>query len=436
MNLEAIRRNKTGMILQFSLPAIISMILTSAITLVDGFFAGNYIGKEGIAAINLGLPIVYLFLGMGLMISVGGSVIAEIAMGAGEKEKSRNVFNQTMFTTIVMSLVVAAVVVLFFEPMLNLLHAKGNVRTYFKDYYLILLMQLPLSVINSSCGMFIRGEGSPQYYMGSSILNVLLNTVLDLVCVKYWAMGIKGIAWASVIATLITLVVNALFFLRKAKVYRFGKFVFSAKVLRSTCVNGSSELIGEMSMCISMFAYNLVIMNTSGVDGVSAFTIVGYVSFVFSMILIGFGQGSGMLISFTYGAGEMKLAEDIRKKTSLFTLGVGVVFTVAMILLAAPYCGMFLKEAEVRKLAVRGIYIFVASLLISGYNAIASFFFTSIGRAKESAVISSARGLVVLLICIFVLPRFWGMDGIWMAAPLTEALTFLISRFYLIRIRC
>ena len=98
-------------------------------------------------------------------------------------------------------------------------------------------------------------------------------------------------------------------------------------------------------------------------------------------------DGLALQLSFTYGAGEMKLAEDIRKKTSVFTLGVGVVFTVAMILLAAPYCGMFLKEAEVRKLAVRGIYIFVVSFLISGYNVIASFFFTSISPLSQSFLV-------------------------------------------------
>lgn len=410
MNLEVIRKNKAGMILQFSVPAIISMILTAMITLVDGFFAGNFVGKEGIAAINLGLPIVYLFLGMGLMISVGGIAIAGMAMGGGEHKKSRNVFNQTMFTTVVMALIVAVAVVFFFEPMLDLLGAEGTVRDYFKDYYLVMLIQLPLSVINSSCGMFIRGEGNPQYFMGTSILNVLLNTVLDLVFVKYFDMGISGIAWASVVATFGCFVVNILFFIKKAKIYRFGKFSFDGEVFRNTLFNGSSEFIGEMSMCISMFAYNLVIMRTVGVDGVTAFTIVGYLSFVFSMILIGFGQGSSVLMSFAYGAKEVELSEDIRKKTSNFTFLAGAVFTAVMLLLAAPYCSVFVKEEAIRELAVHGIYLFIASFLVSGYNGIASVFFTSIGYAKESAVISSARGLVILLICIAVLPLFLGMN--------------------------
>lgn len=435
MNLEVIRKNKVGMILQFSVPAIISMILTAMITLVDGFFAGNFIGKEGIAAINLGLPIVYLFLGMGLMISVGGIAIAGMAMGGGEHQKSRNVFNQTMFTTVVMSVAVAVAVVFFFELMLDVLRAEGVVRQYFKDYYLVMLIQLPISVINSSCGMFIRGEGNPQYFMGTSILNVLLNGVLDLVFVKYFDMGISGIAWASVAATLTTLLVNLFFFIKKAKVYRFGKFHFDGAVLGSTLFNGSSEFIGEMSMCISMFAYNLVIMRTVGVDGVTAFTIVGYLSFVFGMILIGFGQGSSVLMSFTYGAKEVELSEELRKKTSNFTFLAGAVFTAVMLLLAAPYCSIFVKEEAIQELAVRGIYLFVASFLVSGYNGIASVFFTSIGYAKESAVISAARGLVLLLICIAVLPLFLGMDGIWLAAPVTEGLTFLISLFYLNRFR-
>ena len=136
MNLELIKKNKVGMILSFSIPAIISMVLTAMITVADGFFAGNYVGKEGIAAINLGLPIVYLFLGVGLMVSVGGVAIAGMEYGSGNLEKSKAVFNQTIVTTIVMSIAVALLVLLFFEPMLNMFHAQGIVKEYFKIYYM------------------------------------------------------------------------------------------------------------------------------------------------------------------------------------------------------------------------------------------------------------------------------------------------------------
>lgn len=163
MNLELIKNQRIKTIFQFSIPAIIAMVLTSLITVVDGFFIGNYVGTEGIAAINLGLPIIYLYLAVGLMISVGGVAIAGISLGEGDRKKCNHVFNQTLCTTTVVSWLLSIFVWVCFDSMLNILNADTQVAVYFKKYYIIMLFQLPIMVINASLGMFIRSEGNPQY---------------------------------------------------------------------------------------------------------------------------------------------------------------------------------------------------------------------------------------------------------------------------------
>ena len=431
MNLETIREKRIGMILQFSIPSIIAMVLTSMITVVDGFFIGNYVGKEGMAAVNLGLPIVYLYLAVGLMISVGGVAIAGMAFGAGNVKKCNDVFNQTILTTVTVSVLLSILVLLCFQPMLHILHAEGQVAEYFKEYYLIMLAELPVMVINSSFGMFIRGEGNPQFFMGTNIINVLLNILLDYLFSRWLHWGVAGIAAASLIAALVTLACILYFFIKMSNTYKLRKFVFDREVLKSTIYNGSSEFIGEMSMSISMFAYNLVIMRNFGADGVTAFTIVGYVSYVFSMIIVGFGQGTSPLISFTYGAKEYELARKIRKNTNQFVLGAGVGVIFIMLLTLDAYSSLFVKDSLVKSMVHSGMLIFMSSFLFSGINTITSFYFTSIGKAKESAMISSSRGLVVLLICIFTLPLLFGMTGVWMAAPVTEGITILLTILFI-----
>ena len=427
MDLEKIRQNTAGMILHFSIPAIIAMVLTSLITVVDGFFIGNYVGEEGIAAVNLGLPVIYLFLSVGLMVSVGGVAIAGMAFGAGNIRECNQVFRQTIATTTVFSVLTGLLVALFFEPMLDILGAAGQVRDYFKTYYGVLLPELAVMVVNSSFGMFIRGEGSPQYYMKVNIVSVLTNIVLDYVFSVIFRIGIAGIAVASLISAMVSLCLILYFFLKKANVYRLGGFSFSSAVLKRTLFNGSSELIGEMSTGIAMFAYNYVIMRRIGVDGVTAFTIVGYVSYIFSMIVIGFGQGASPLISFSYGAKEHELAKNIRRKTNGLVFAIGAVTFGVMTILSGWYSGLFVKNDMIRAMVQSGMVIFMVSFFFSGINAITSFYFTSIGKALESAVISLSRGLVVLLICIFVLPAYFGMTGVWLAAPVTEIITILIS---------
>ncbi|MDE6365677.1 MAG: MATE family efflux transporter [Lachnospiraceae bacterium] len=427
MELEKIRKNTVGTILQFSIPAIIAMVLTSLITVVDGFFIGNFVGGEGIAAVNLGLPIIYLFLSIGLMVSVGGVAIAGMLLGAQDLDACNQVFCQTIAVTAAFSVATGVLVALFFEPMLDILGADGQVRVYFKTYYGILLLELGVMVVNSSFGMFIRGEGNPQYYMKVTIVGVVANIVLDSVfCVVFQA-GIAGIAAASLVSELVSLVLILYFFRKKAKVYHLGRFSFSLSVLKKTLLNGSSEFIGEMSTGIAMFAYNYVIMRRAGVDGVTAFTIVGYVSYLFSMVIVGFGQGVSPLISFACGAQEYALTRKLRRRTNemVFVFGTGVFLL--MTWLSGWYSRLFVQSVMIQEMVQQGMVIFMVSFFFSGINAITSFYFTSVGKALESAVISMSRGLVVLLACIFVLPVWFGMTGVWLAASVTEAVTICMS---------
>lgn len=433
MNLEEIRQNTAKKIMEYSVPAIISMVLTAFITVADGFFMGNYVGKEGIAAVNLGLPIVYLYLAAGLMVSIGGVAIAGMAHGAGDWERCRQVFRQTIVTAAAVSLGISGVMAFGLEPMLSVLRAEDQVMEHFMAYYQIMLLEYPIMVISSSFGMFIRGEGNPEFYMKVTVLNVLLNVALDYYFAGLMTFGASGIALASLISGMVSLGCMSGYFLRRAEIYRLGKFRFSWEIFIRGILNGSSEFIGEMSTGIAMFAYNFVIMRRIGADGVTAFTVVGYISYVFSMVVVGFGQGASPLISFCYGAEEKKLAADIRRKTNQYVFAAGAVVFLIMAAISDWYGGWFVRSEYVREMIGAGMGIFMVSFFFSGINTITSFYFTATGRAFESAVISFSRGLVILLICIFLLPMLFGMTGVWMAAPMTEVVTLGITGAFLHR---
>lgn len=247
MNLEEIRENQSKKIMQFSVPAIVSMVLTALITVADGFFMGNYVGKEGIAAVNLGLPIVYLYLGVGLMISIGGVAIAGMLLGSGDREGCAQVFRQTVFTAALCSFGISVLMIFCFRPMLFFLRAEERVIKYFCAYYWIMLLELPVMVINSSFGMFIRSEGNPVFYMKITVMNALLNVVLDYVFVGVFSLGAAGIALASLSSVLVSFFCSLYYFFYRAKVYHLGKFRFSWQLCIREILNGSSEFIGEMS---------------------------------------------------------------------------------------------------------------------------------------------------------------------------------------------
>ena len=247
------------------------------------------------------------------------------------------------------------------------------------------LFSAPLMIIDSCYGMFLRADGEPQVYMGVNALSILLNALLDFLFTAKLGFGIRGLIFASLISLSISVTINTLYFLfRQSKnpdqiLLNFCKFKFDTDTVKQTFFNGSSECIGELAGCISMFCYNFVLLKYVGENGVASFTILGYSIFIFNMIAIGLCEGMSPLVSFCFGAKEKKLCIDLR------------------------------------------------------INVAGSMYFTSISCPKQSAVIAFLRGIFILLITIFVFPTIWGMDGIWLTSPFTEILTLTVTVIFSIK---
>ena len=427
MNISQIKENKLQMILGFSIPSIIAMLLQTMITITDGYFTGNYVGEDALAAINLGLPILYLFLGTGLCTGVGGSVISGRLLGANDKEKASKVMSQTLATTIVICIVVSVITFILFTPILNILNAGEGLANYFTEYYRIMLFTYPLMVFSTVLGMFIRTEGKPQVCMIVYIIACILNVILDYIFVALLGMGVKGSAIGSLIVNAITALFQLAYFLTKSTNLKIISFRFEPSVFRETMLNGSSEFIGEMASAVSMFVFNYVLMKYVGEKGVAAFTILGFVVYGYSMICIGFGQGIIPLVSTLYGAGELDTAIDIRKITNKILFIIGTIIAVIFIFFGKNYSMMFGSGELVSELVCTGFRIYAITFVVMGFNVINSMYFTGIGDAKSSAIISSLRGIVLLLVFTLVLPVFFGMNGVWMSAPLTEVLTAFVA---------
>ena len=427
MDIKGIKENKLKTILQFSVPSIIAMLLQTVITITDGYFTGNYVGENALAAINLGLPILYFYLGVGLCIGVGGTVICGRLLGAKEKEKASEVFSQTIVTAVVVCIFTSIVVCLLFSPILRVLRADGELSVFFTEYYRIMLFTYPLTVIGTSLGMFIRTDGKPQICMLVSMISCVMNALLDHVMVVRLSMGVQGSAIASLVVQTIGCILQLMYFVNPSRSMRFRPFRFDRAVNKEIFLNGSSEFIGEMASAVSMFAFNYVLMKYVGAEGVAAFTILGFVVYGYSMICIGFGQGIVPLISICWGAKETEAAFGIRKITNRILFVMGFLIAGIFFLTGRRYAGMFGCSGQVADMVLSGFRFFVVTFLFMGYDVINSMYFTSCGDARSSAIISSLRGIVLLLAFTFILPAIFGMNGVWMAAPCTETLTAVVS---------
>ena len=427
MDIREIKEKKLKTILQFSVPSIIAMLLQTAITITDGYFTGNYVGENALAAINLGLPILYFYLGVGLCVGVGGTVICGRLLGAEEKQKASEVFSQTLATAVAICILTSIAVFLLFSPILKVLRADGELFGFFTRYYRLMLFTYPLMVVGTILGMFLRVDGKPQICMLVGILSCVLNAILDFLFVGRLSMGVQGSAIASLIVQIIGVCIQLAWFLRPSGSIGFRRFRFDKAVSRETILNGSSEFIGEMASAISMFAFNYVLMKYVGAEGVAAFTILGFAVYGYSMVAIGFGQGLTPLVSVCWGAKEQKTAMELRGMTNRILFTIGFLFAVFFFMFGKRYAAMFGCSDSVADMVSAGFRIYTATFLFMGYNVINSMYFTSCGDALSSALISSLRGIILLLGFTFLFSALWGMTGVWLAAPASESLTMIVT---------
>lgn len=432
MDIRQLKENKLKTILQFSIPSIIAMLLQTVITITDGYFTGNYVGDNALAAINLGLPILYVYLGAGLCVGVGGSVISGRLLGAKKRQKASEVFSQTMVTAVVIGVILSLAVFVLFTPILGFLRADGELSGYFTDYYRIMLFTYPLMVLGTILGMFIRVNGKPQLCMLVSIAGCILNVVLDYMFVARMELGVKGSAIGSLMVQLVTVLAQLMFFFQQDTIVRFRRFVFDREVGKEMILNGSSEFIGEMASAISMFAFNYVLMKYVGADGVAAFTILGFVVYGYSMVCIGFGQGISPIVSICWGAKEKETAAKIRSITNRILLAIGTLTALSFFIAGKRYAEIFGCSNSIADMVATGFRIYAITFLAMGYDVTGSMYFTSCGDAKSSAIISSLRGIVLLLAFILIFPAIFGMNGVWMTSPCAETLTAIVT-FVLIR---
>ncbi|MBN2898595.1 MAG: MATE family efflux transporter, partial [Clostridia bacterium] len=179
MNLNDMHQHPKSYILKYSIPSIIAMLLTSLVTIVDGLFISNHVGKSALSALHLGLPMLYIFLGIGIMIGVGGVSLAGRALGEQHKERAINLFNQTYWTGMTLVFLLALTCSLFLLPVINWLIKDTTLQNYFIDYYRIMLIIYPFMMMNILCGMFIRAEGKPEIFMQITLIVNALNILLD-----------------------------------------------------------------------------------------------------------------------------------------------------------------------------------------------------------------------------------------------------------------
>ena len=421
-------------LLKFALPTIIMMIFMGLYTIVDTIFVSRLAGTDALSAMNIVCPVINLIVGFGTMLATGASAVIARKMGAGEGEQASRDFTFIVCTGVVCGVWISFIGIFFIDWIIAGLGAGSRLFFYCRDYLSVILLFTPASILQVLFQNLIVTAGRPGFGMALSVSAGAANVLLDYFFMVPMQMGIRGSALGTGIGYLIPALAGIWFFAGRKEGLRFRKPRIDFALLRESCFNGFSEMVSQTAAAVTTFFFNMVMMRLSGEDGVAAVTIMIYAQFMLTALYIGFSIGAAPVISYHYGCGDKIRLKKIFRSCILFVLTVSV-----MVFLLSVVCGNYLvsvfsgRGTPVYLIAQRGFRIFSFSFLLCGVNIFSSAFFTALSDGKRSAVISSLRTFVFLLLFLFTLPEFLGVTGVWLAVPLAELATVFVSGVFLIR---
>lgn len=421
-------------LLRFILPSVLMILCTSVYSIVDGFFVSNFVGKTQFAAVNLIMPILFGVGTIGFMIGTGGSAIVSRTMGEGKKELANQYFSMLIYVALALGIAVS-VAGFFLAPAISAaLGATGELLENCVLYARILFCGMPFFILQYTFQSFFVAAEKPSLSLKINVAAGLTNAFLDFLLIIVFRMGLAGAAVATVIGQAIGGAVPLIYFIRKNKSsLRLVKTPIRLKVLFKACVNGSSEMVTNLSASVINILYNFQLMKLAGVNGVAAYGIIMYVNFIFMAMYLGYAMGSAPIVSYHYGAGNHAELKNIFRK-SLVVLGVASIILVALSELGAqPLVSIFANgDAELLTMTTRGFRLYALCFLVMGFNVWGSSFFTALNNGVVSAIISFLRTFAFQIAAVMLLPLFFGIDGVWLSIVAAELLSLIATVVFLI----
>ena len=422
-------------LLKFTLPSIAMMIFTSIYGVVDGFFVSNFAGDIPFKAVNLIMPFLMIFGTVGFIFGTGGTAIVANTLGEGDREKANRYFSLFVYVVFVLGIFFAAVGMIFLRPIAVMLGAEGAILENCVVYGRIVLCALPFLVLQFLFQSFFVAAEKPRMGFFVIVAAGVTNMVLDAVLVTALPQEYRlaGAAIATAASQFVGGFVPLVYFFRKnTSLFRLGKTRLDFRALVKACINGSSEFMSNVSMSIVGMLYNVQLLKYAGEDGIAAYGVMMYVSFIFAAVFIGYSIGTAPVISYHNGAGNHKELKGILKKSLILLTFGSVLMLVAAELLARPLALIFVSYSEsLMEMTVYGFRIFAFSFLFMGFAIFGSGFFTALNDGLTSAIISFLRTLVFQIAAVLLLPLFWDLDGIWISIVVAEVMAVLTGLFFL-----
>lgn len=420
--------------MKYALPGVAGLLFLGIQSVIDGIVLGRFVGANALASVNLVLPCYSLISAFAIVMGIGGQTLVSISLGRGDKQEANNALRSVFVFLLGMSVVVSLVIFLSAGKIASFLGANEVLLPDAVHYIRALVPFFPLLCAIFFGDYIIKAMGHPLYATSVMGMTVVLNIVLDLVFVAVLGWGVMGAGLATGIAFTMGACFNVPRLFSRHEVVAVQRGRYDRRLVWNAFYNGSSEGMSELSVAITVFLFNITMMRYLGESGVAAFTAINYILFIGTTVFLGISDGIIPIIGYNYGARKQERIKSILKLAARTNSLIGIGLFLLLLLFGEQVIGLFFKDhgSEAFEIASRGVSIYCFAFLLCGLNILASSYFTAIGNAKISIIISVLRGLVFVGIGILVLPAVFGIDAIWYDVPIAEICTLSVS-FWLVR---
>ncbi len=428
-------RSVPRLLAAMAIPSVIANLVNALYNIVDQIFIGHTIGYLGNAATNVAFPLTTMCLAIGLMVGLGAASGFNLELGRGDPEISRKYAGTAFSTLWISGAVIMIVVRLSLTPMMIAFGATENILTYATEYAGVTSLGIPFLLFSIGTAPLVRGDGSANYSMAALVTGAVVNIALDALFMFGFGMGMKGAAWATVIGQAVSALMLALYFRRFKNVkFEARDFIPRLRVLGRIMALGLSSFAFQASTLLVQITVNNLLrkygaQSVYGSDvTIAAAGILQKINAIFIAMVIGVVQGAQPICSFNYGAKKYGRVRQTVRLSLIVTTSISVGMFLMMQLFPRQIVGLFGGGSDAYfRFAVVFARGFMLCTFLNGAQIFCATFFPAIGKAGKGAIISLSKQLVFLLPFLLILSRIFGIYGVIYAAPVTDALAFLLA---------
>ena len=425
------------LLLKYSVPAIIGMMVNALYNVVDRIFIGNMpgVGPMAITGLGVAMPVMSVITAFGTLVGVGSTTNISIKLGQGKRDEAERIIGNAISLAVIIGATLTILGTVFLDKMLILFGASDSTISYAEAYMSFILVGATFSIMSMMFSNLIRGDGNPRLSATIMIIGCAMNIVLDALFIFKFNMGIQGAAFATVISQITSSVIGLLYYLRgksnlslKKKNLKLNKSIIGA-IFAIGCAPFAMQLTNRVVQLI----FNTSLKTYGGDLSIGAMATISSISMIFVMPAFGFVQGMQPIVGFNYGA---KKYDRAKKALKISLISASIVFLLgSLVIQLAPQAlvVMFNKDSELMNITIIGLRKYALAMPIVGISIVGSNFIQSIGKAKMAMVLGLLRQVIILIPMVLILPNFFGLNGVWFAQPTADTVSAVITGIVLVR---